>query len=408
LGQLVARIEPDSVPLSQAAAYWKASEQLVRWGQAAVTLLARRVDESKAWERAGCASPSEWRAREGGTSMGDAQKQGKASEQLRDLPDTSDALRKGELSADQAELISDAATHNPGAEQELLDSASKKGLKDLKDDCARSRQRGDRDPDATQRRVRRERRFNIFGRADGSTGMFGNGPVDEAAVLKAALDPIVDRFYKERRGTPDQGERQQYLWDALMELARGHIDGPAPEPRSESTAATSTTKKSKRLRYEAILRVDVEALMRGYTEGDELCEIAGVGPVPVTRMRDLLPDSSIRLVITKGIDVANYTYLGRGPNAAQDIALLWSQGLCQNIACSRTRVERDHRDPYANVKCTELGNIDDKCDHCHDLTTYKGWALVDGTGRRPLVPPTDPRHPTNTRAGPAPPDDQLF
>ena len=33
------------------------------------------------------------------------------------------------------------------------------------------------------------------------------------------------------------------------------------------------------------------------------------------------------------------------------------------------------------------------CDHDHDLKTYKGWALVEGTGIRAFVPPGDPRHP---------------
>jgi hypothetical protein len=127
VGKLVRRIDPDSVPLSQASSYWKASDAITRFGQAATTLLARRVDESRAWKDAGCKSPDEWRAREGGTGLGDARRQGKASEQLRDLPDTTDALRKGELSAGQAEAISDAATVNPHAEQDLLDAASRRG-----------------------------------------------------------------------------------------------------------------------------------------------------------------------------------------------------------------------------------------------------------------------------------------
>lgn len=29
------------------------------------------------------------------------------------------------------------------------------------------------------------------------------------------------------------------------------------------------------------------------------------------------------------------------------------------------------------------------------ISHYGGWALVEGTGKRPLVPPDDPRHPHN-------------
>jgi Domain of unknown function (DUF222)/HNH endonuclease len=293
-------------------------------------------------------------------------------------------------------LISDAATVSPGAEQGLLDSASKKGLKDLKDDAARARQRGDRDPEATQRRIRRERRFGIFGRQDGSAGVYGNGPVDEAAVLDAALKPYVDRMYRERRGTPEQGERQQYLWDALVELARDRVDGPVGDPSTETTP----TKPTSRTRYQAILRVDLAALIRGHVEGDELRDIPGLGPVPISRLREMLPESSIRLVITNGIAVQTVANLGRGANTAQKIALMWSQPGCTNIACSHTWTQDDHRDPFAQVKRTDLHNLDPLCPHCHDLKTYNGWALIAGVGRRDLVAPTDPRHPNNTRGSP--------
>ena len=401
LSKVVKRIDPDSVPLSQAFQFWQACDLIGRYGSNAAMALARRVDESDSWKKAGCASPDQFRARAGGIGLGDAKRQGKASRQLEDLPDTRDAMREGQLSPEQVELIADAAEANPAAEHDLIDSASKKGVKDLKDDCGRAKQQADRDPDATRRRVRGERRFGIAGRTDSSAALYGNGPTDEAAVLDAALQPIVDRFYRERRGTPEQAERQAYMWDALMEIVRGRVDSPAPATGDD----TATGKRSRtRPDYLAILRIDMAALIRGWVEGDETCEIPGLGPVPISRAREMLSDSSIRLVITKGIDVANYTYLGRGPNAAQDIALLWSQGVCQNIACSHRHRERDHRDPHADVRCSELAIFDDLCDFDHDLETYQGWALVDGTGRRAFVAPTDPRHPKHTRAGPEPPD----
>lgn len=92
-------------------------------------------------------------------------------------------------------------------------------------------------------------------------------------------------------------------------------------------------------------------------------------------------------------------------NAAQQIALMWSQPQCTNIACSHTWTQNDHRDPHAEVERTDLSNIDPLCPPEHDLKTYHGWSLVEGTGRRAFVAPTDPRHPNNTRAGPAPPGD---
>ena len=51
---------------------------------------------------------------------------------------------------------------------------------------------------------------------------------------------------------------------------------------------------------------------------------AGVGPVPVSVAEGLLGRSVLQLVITRGVDVLNVTHLGRGPTAAQKIALAWA------------------------------------------------------------------------------------
>jgi hypothetical protein len=148
-------------------------------------------------------------------------------------------------------------------------------------------------------------------------------------------------------------------------------------------------------------------LTRGSTDGDEMCELTGLGPVPVSRAREILGDSTLRLVITKGVDVANVTHLGRGPTAAQRIAVLWASPTCVVEGCTRTRIEIDHRDDWAKVKRTEISNLDPLCSHHHGRKTRDRWALVPGTGKRPMVPPDDPRHPRHrrTRRGNrAPPD----
>ena len=72
--------------------------------------------------------------------------------------------------------------------------------------------------------------------------------------------------------------------------------------------------------------------------------------------------------------------------------------------CTRTFVEHDHRTgaEYRDTRHTRLDEIDHVCPGHHDLHTRHGWALVPGTGKRPMVPPDDPRHPLfQARAGPA-------
>ena len=167
-----------------------------------------------------------------------------------------------------------------------------------------------------------------------------------------------------------------------------------PAAREQASAAARLRAKASNPAFLALLRVDLEALVRGRLEGDELCEIAGVGAVPPRVARNLLGESILELVITSGADVVNVTHLGRGPNAAQRIAALWTSPACTNSLCSHTlAIEHDHRTPWAQVHQTTSGNIDRLCRPCHNRKTHDGWALVAGKGRRPLVPPNDPRHP---------------
>jgi hypothetical protein len=404
-------LDPDDVLYSESVEVWQEFSRLARLGNAGATLVARRVDESRRWAKAGHGTVDDFIAAESGETLGDARKQRKTSERLRDLPDTEEQLRQGRLSREQSDVISDAATANPSAEQQLLDDAEKKSVKDLKDQANRAKAAADRDPEATAKRVHRNRKLSDWSKGDGSHCVYGNGPVDDMAVLNAALQPIVDRYYKTRRNTPEQAERHAYRWDALIDIARRSLQQPTgdtPPAGHEPDEPAKPAKGPTTPPYLGILRMDHSALVRGYVEGDELCEIAGLGPIPVARARELLGESTLRLVLTRGIDVQNVTYLGRGVNAAQKIALLWSQPSCTNIACGNTWVQNDHREPYAKVKNTVLSNIDPLCPHDHDLKTRFGWALINGKGERPFVPPDHPQHPHNTpsgaRDGPAPPN----
>lgn len=101
-------------------------------------------------------------------------------------------------------------------------------------------------------------------------------------------------------------------------------------------------------------------------------------------------------MLTKGTAVATVTHLGRGPTAAQRIALLWQSPACTREGCPHTvRLEIDHRHPWAKDRVTRLENLDPLCHHDHALKTRQGWALIAGTGRRPMVAPDHPRHPHN-------------
>ena len=187
---------------------------------------------------------------------------------------------------------------------------------------------------------------------------------------------------------------EAYAFDALMAMADHAADGTttadpeaggdgagpagrAGDPGIVSAAGGAVdwvgvrgaARPSTSPRYLGLLRVDVAALRRGRVQGGELCEVAGVGPIPVSGARELLGEAIVKLVITDGVDVLNVTHLGRGPTAAQRAALLWTNPSCSVDGCHRTRVEWDHREPWAQTRHTRLDELDPLCSFHHDLKT---------------------------------------
>jgi hypothetical protein len=146
------------------------------------------------------------------------------------------------------------------------------------------------------------------------------------------------------------------------------------------------------------VRIDWDALVRGHPIEGEVCEVAGIGPVPVSVVRAMIDsgDPFLAAVVTRGTDVVNVAHLGRNMSAAQRTAWEWTHPVCVVEGCNNAvRLEADHRVPWAEAKVTLLGNMDGPCGFHHDLKTYRGWALVEGLGKRPMVSPEDPRHPDN-------------
>ncbi|HVE99404.1 MAG TPA: hypothetical protein VNA12_09520, partial [Mycobacteriales bacterium] len=128
----------------------------------------------------------------------------------------------------------------------------------------------------------------------------------------------------------------------------------------------------------------------------------GTTPISVDDVRDAITDDAfIALAITDGQQVTGVAHVGRRPTALQQTALDWMSPSCSAEGCYRTARQTDHREPWARTKHTLLDELDRYCDCCHDKKTYDNWALVPGVGKRPFVPPDDPRHPDYRRSADA-------
>jgi hypothetical protein len=383
LRELVDELDPHAVPLCEAPKMWRKFDQVERLAASAKLLLAPRVDEAGEWKRKGYRSAAEQLAADAGTTVAAAKAMLATSKRVAEQPKTERALRAGDLSGPKAELVAGAVEVDPGSADRLLALAKTAPVARVKEETLRTKAAVN--ADENHERIRQERYAAGGTDAEGAWNFHARGPVDDGAVFVKVLEEITDEFFKQAHKEGRQEPRTAYAFDALVEMARRASGERAGEK-----------KKSKAPQLLGLVRVDHSALVRGRVEGDEVCEIAGLGPIPVRVARDVLGDAVVKLVITKGVDVANVTHLGRGPTVAQKIALWWTTPQCTSLDCTRVqRIQFDHREEWRKTHHTRLDQGDGLCGHCHDLKTYSGWALVAGAGQRPMVPPDDPRHPKN-------------
>jgi hypothetical protein len=387
LSELVADLDPDAVALCDSPEMWEQFDRVERLAVSAKILLARRVDEAGKWRREGFRSAAEQMALTAGTSVSSAQGQLETSKRVEQQPKTAQAMRRGELSAPKADVVSSAAKVAPAAADRLLALAKTAPLARVREECLRAKAAVD--GDESYERIRRERRAVSGMDAEGAWAFRARGPVDAGRTFLSVFEPIRDELFKAAHREGRKEPVEAYAFDALIELAR-RASGQGDGDRTEKPKPSSVPQLL------GLVRVDHAALVRGKVDGDEVCEIAGLGPIPVRVARELLGDAVVKLVITKGVDVMNVTHLGRGPTVAQKIAMWWKTPQCTELDCTRVqRIQFDHREEWNKTHHTRLDDGDGLCDHHHDLKTYFGWALVEGTGKRLMVPPDDPRHPKN-------------
>jgi hypothetical protein len=405
LSGLARQLDPAMLPLGQAKRLLGGVVALKNVAATIEGRLARRIADAREWERTGYPNPEAWLARQTGTPLGRAKETLQTAERLEQLPSVAEAACAGELSADQVAVIADAATADPSAAQRLLDSARNKPLSTLRDECAATKRAADPDPEAAHRRIHAARQLQFSRALDGAARLFGATTPEQMAVIKAAVERRGNRLFDQARTEGRREPREAYLMDALAQICDEWLRGqatdlfetcPSAELEQTSTGCKGPRRQPVPPGYLGLLRLDVEALQRGHVEGSETCEIAGLGPIPVSVARQLLGDAVLKLVLTRGTDVLNVTSLGRGPTAAQKIAMLWGAPGCVVTGCPRMAgIEHDHRVEWRHTHHTTIRELDRLCDHHHDLKTYKGWALIRGQDSTlEMVPPRDARHPS--------------
>jgi hypothetical protein len=142
-----------------------------------------------------------------------------------------------------------------------------------------------------------------------------------------------------------------------------------------------------------VVRVDLDALLRGEAEAGERCELDGQGPIPVSMARSLATDSFLRLVYHRAGDIKAVSHRGRTINRTLRTALVHRDRTCVVPGCGvSTGLEIDHVLPFSQQGPTELDNLALLCHHHHYLKSNEGWTLTrvgtkaDGSPRWSFTP----------------------
>jgi len=389
----IAGFEPELVTGPDAAEVLEAFAEIGKLADAGTLLAARRVESSNVWRKGGHRSAAAHVAETTGTGLGPAITTLEAARQLGSLPATDEALRDGRLSESQVKEIAGAGAVQPGAEQELVDAAGRQPMSVLKLRCRRVKATGS-DQHAAYRAIHRGRYLRNWTDADGAVRFDARLTPDEGARIAALVKQETDRLVIEARRAGVDEPRKAQAADAFVRL----VCGGSPVAAESGSTVTSARGKGRRPadpgpNTMVHVRVDYDALMRGHLEEGELCEIPGIGPIPVEVARALAVDSVLSVLVTDGVDVTAVAHAGRTIPASLRRALLERDQTCCVPGCDvREALEIDHIHQIGDGGITTLANLVRLCHWHHYLKTHQRHRIERSGSEWRWLAPDDSRN----------------
>jgi hypothetical protein len=369
---------PEAISGDQALSMVSLFGEAERAAASGTALLTPVVVRNGCYTKAGHASAPDWLGAVCGSSNGVAKGRLVAAERAATSPELAEALHDGHLSAPQLKIVADTSAVAPGApgallaliakgasNQELSDAASRRRAAARKVECERER----------RARVHANRHFRWH--QDDNGGIRSEFLCDEAAWAKVVPRLEADARARWKAAGAAGGETlEAHRLDAFLALMAQAGDSPGRSGQAPR----------------AVVLIDAEALRRGTTQRDELCEIEGIGPVSVDAATELIGGAGLQFVIKDGMDVRTVTGTTRVIRDRINIALLVRDRHCVVPTCGkRLGLERDHsKVDYAADGPTELANLARLCPACHNLKTNGGWKLGGGPGHWTWDPPAKP------------------
>ena len=364
----ISSIDVDCVDAGGARALVEIAERVRRAGDSLRTVAVGQVERTNAWKGEGAKSISEWLSTETDCAHYEAQSVVLLANQLQHLPVTTAALLSGDLSGTQAVEVARGAIVAPNTETQLINLSRHATVRDLRDATSRVVAAAT-DEAERHRQVHKSRFLKSWTDLDGSFNLKARMTVANGALVMAALKPLQDEIFKAARKSGNHERPEAYAADALMALCE----------KANHAAPSAGANTAKRARPSAVMniRVDIAALKRGHTEHGEVCEIAGVGPIPVASATEYLGDAFLKLLVVDGVDIKTVAHMGRHIPAQLRTAVEERDRVCQVRTCDMSLgLEIDHIVPFAEGGAASLENLVRLCKRHHLQKTHDGFRLV--------------------------------
>jgi len=398
---LAVGVRPDAVSAEDAAEILAVAGRLKDMCAGIETLFLARAAESPRFAPSGGESREDKVARATRRTTRAAKRAMATSKAANESPTLGDAMRRGDLSERQSEQIADATRHDPAAIPDLIGKAHTEDAKGLADACARVKAASEPDPDGQRARIHAKRKLSHWTDADGARCGFWKMTPEAAAEVEHVLDAYTNAEFKRARAEGRREPFEAYRADGLLRAMRAAAGGSADDVVP--------------VRKELVIRVDHSAFTRGHTHPGEVCEIRGLGPVPVSVAREIAADAFLKALFHDGTEIKLVKHHGRHIPAELRTALLDKHQVCVDPGCNRCQgLELDHFDPVAQGGETSSRNVGPKCKPGHKAKTRTDNARTRAMKDAGTLPPRPPPRPTrraraapNERVSGEPPPDQL-
>jgi hypothetical protein len=319
-------------------------------------VLVREFDDRFGWVKWSCRSCAEWLAWRCGLSVSAAREHVRTAHALRGLPAVSAAFAEGRLSYSKVRALTRAAQLHD--EDLLLAYALEATAAQVEERCRQIRNVAPESAHEAQRSWKR-RSLSIWRNAtNGTLRITVELPIEEGEIVARALERAVEAG--DVASGPELGEQS---WpaqqaDALAAVAKGYLDGSAPE--SSSTAD----------HYQVVVHVDEKSLRGGVGRSD----------LPIDSIKRLACDGSLLTIV----EDADGTPLDVGrKKRTVSTALkraLWSRDRgCTFPGCGNKRyVDAHHVSHWADGGETSAENLLLLCSYHHRLLHEGGFRIAMG------------------------------